>query len=609
MALTENQVKKISLAYQANEGNAEGVAFWVNSGVNEATAASFFYAANASLQSLSGVALATKIFENLGLNAETHPGFNQEGLAFWGNLIDSGAVPKDQAGLVIANAVRDNLGLTDDTFTQHIEKIKDITPITPSGDTFMLTEGVDYADASKSTHDDVADTFKFTDASEKITATFAQLSKGDQLIDLSNADNDTLDLSLDINNVKQTIGSKNGATLVNIEELDITSRGAKNITFDNTISAAGLKTIKIAGAFLNDKGNDGNGFTFSGNVLKTLTTIDASAITAGNVNIDASKATQDLTITGSNFAASINGGSGNDTITGQGTINAGAGDDIITITGKSDVTGDEGNDTFDVQAGKVTITDLGAGKDIIKVAAGAEVTATVTGEFVVSESNYVNDGSVTFKVATDVVLDLSEADGNITSIEITGSGAKVVGTVGDDTITVSGASGTVEGGEGDDTITLASGHAAKTTIVFAATAAANGEDEITGFKAGTDAVVLNFAAFLGKTTASTASSGGLGSKGSGVGISSSGFNATASSAGNVIYVNDKAELTKENFGSSADKNVIKVAASADYVVIAKDNNTSTIYYVEVGTDKNNATVTPVGTINTPSDAFVTGNFA
>ena len=31
----------------------------------------------------------------------------------------------------------------------------------------MLTEGVDYADAGKSTHDNVADTFKFTDASEK----------------------------------------------------------------------------------------------------------------------------------------------------------------------------------------------------------------------------------------------------------------------------------------------------------------------------------------------------------------------------------------------------------------------------------------------------------
>ena len=342
---------------------------------------------------------------------------------------------------------------------------------------------------------------------------------------MSNADNDTLDLSLDINNVKQTIGSKNGATLVNIEELDITSRGAKNITFDNTISAAGLKTIKIAGAFLNDKGNDGNGFTFSGNVLKTLTTIDASAITAGNVNIDASKATQDLTITGSNFAASINGGSGNDTITGQGTINAGAGDDIITITGKSDVTGDEGNDTFDVQAGKVTITDLGAGKDIIKVAAGAEVTANVgSGIIWAATADSANDGILTLNLASDAEVNLAELAGNknvnlvvasgtgsatvtgFTATELTkvGSGAEldiigfgeegviidiskadvdengkvsIEGTAGDDEITTAATgSTTVDAGAGNDTIN---------TYADATINGGAGDDEITAYAAAT----------------------------------------------------------------------------------------------------------------------------
>ena len=334
-----------------------------------------------------------------------------------------------------------------------------------------------------------------------------------------------MDLSLDINNVKQTIGSKNGATLVNIEELDITSRGAKNITFDNTISAAGLKTIKIAGAFLNDKGNDGNGFTFSGNVLKTLTTIDASAITAGNVNIDASKATQDLTITGSNFAASINGGSGNDTITGQGTINAGAGDDIITITGKSDVTGDEGNDTFDVQAGKVTITDLGAGKDIIKVAAGAEVTANVgSGIIWAATADSANDGILTLNLASDAEVNLAELAGNknvnlvvasgtgsatvtgFTATELTkvGSGAEldiigfgeegviidiskadvdengkvsIEGTAGDDEITTAATgSTTVDAGAGNDTIN---------TYADATINGGAGDDEITAYAAAT----------------------------------------------------------------------------------------------------------------------------
>lgn len=407
MALTTQQVETLYLAYLGRKGYAEEVAGWQTLEITQESAATGFYnSPEAQARGLTDNATyINQIYNDLfNRDAET------AGLNGWLQVLASG-FPRDQIALAIANAALSNPSGADAQTLQ--AAISDVPPGSgpAQGDTFMLTEGVDYADADKSTHDGVADTFKFTDASEKITATFAQLNKGDQLIDLSNADNDTLALSLGINDVKQTIGSKNGATLVNIEELDITSRGAKNITFDNTISAAGLKTIKIAGAFLNEKGNDGNGFTFSGNVLKTLTTVDASAITAGNVNIDASKATQDLTITGSNFAASINGGFGDDTITGQGTISAGAGDDIITITGKSSVTGGEGKDTFDVQAGKVTITDLGVGKDIIKVAAAAEVTANVgTGWTATADST--NDGILTLNLAGDAKVNLAELAGN-----------------------------------------------------------------------------------------------------------------------------------------------------------------------------------------------------
>ena len=640
MALTTQQVQTFYIAYLARAGESAGVNAWSapTFNITEAeAAAAFFNSPEATALYPTArtdvAAYVDAVYNNLfGRAAEP------AGKAAWVNYINSGAITIEQVPYVIAtgaanedlqalngkitvatqytnqvganyntDAARamlkkitstDPASYTPEALAADLaEALNNVSPGPTPGGTFMLTEGVDYADASKSTHDDVADTFKFTDASEKITATFAQLSKGDQLIDLSNADNDTLDLSLDINNVKQTIGSKNGATLVNIEELDITSRGAKNITFDNTISAAGLKTIKIAGSFLNEKGNDGNGFTFNGNVLKTLTTIDASAITAGNVNIDASKATQDLTITGPNFAASINGGSGNDTITGQGTINAGAGDDIITITGKSNVTGGEGKDTFDVQAEKVTITDLGAGKDIIKVAAGAEVTATVTGEFVVSESNYVNDGSVTFKVAADGVLDLSKADGNITSIEITGTGAKVVGTVGDDTITVgSGASGTVKGGDGNDKIdasaaigavTITGGEGADTitggagddnidltettpasdTIIFGASKAANGVDTITGFTAGSGGDVLDVSEFLNATASVDRQTG--------TGTSASQVDTTFGK--NVIVLSSSA-LTATNIKFTG-------ANNTEYVVI--NENDKKVYFY---TAKNDTTV-------------------
>ena len=586
MALTTQQVQTFYIAYLARAGESAGVNAWSapTFNITEAeAAAAFFNSPEATALYPTArtdvAAYVDAVYNNLfGRAAEP------AGKAAWVNYINSGAITIEQVPYVIAtgaanedlqalngkitvatqytnqvganyntDAARamlkkitstDPASYTPEALAADLaEALNNVSPGPTPGGTFMLTEGVDYADASKSTHDDVADTFKFTDASEKITATFAQLSKGDQLIDLSNADNDTLDLSLDINNVKQTIGSKNGATLVNIEELDITSRGAKNITFDNTISAAGLKTIKIAGSFSNEKGNDGNGFTFNGNVLKTLTTIDASAITAGNVNIDASKATQDLTITGPNFAASINGGSGDDTITGQGTINAGAGDDIITITGKSDVTGGEGKDTFDVQAGKVTITDLGSGKDIIKVAAGAEVTANV-GSGWTATADSTNDGTLTFKLGSGANVNLAELAGNknvnlvvasgtgsatvtgFTATELTkvgGSGAQlniigfgvdeegvtidmskadvdgsgkvsIKGTAGGDEITTAATgSTTVDAGAGNDTISLGAG---KDTVVFSSKSSADA-NTITNFTVANDKLSFAKAAFDG----------------------------------------------------------------------------------------------------------------
>ena len=601
MALTAQQVETLYLAYLGRKGSVEEVAGWQTLEITQEVAAAGFYnSPEAQARGLTDNATYINQIYNDLFNRDAE----KAGLDGWLQLLANG-FPRDQIALAIANAALSNPSGADAQTLQ--AAISDVPPgpgpgpePTP-GATFMLTEGVDYADAGKSTHDNVADTFKFTDASEKITATFAQLSKGDQLIDLSNADNDTLALSLDINDVKQTIGSKNGATLVNIEELDITSRGAKNITFDNTISAAGLKTIKIAGAFLNDKGNDGNGFTFSGNVLKTLTTIDASAITAGNVNINASKATQDLTITGPNSAASINGGSGNDTITGQGTINGGDSDDIITITGKSDVTGGNGKDTFDVQAGKVTITDLGVGKDIIKVAAGAEVTANV-GSGWTATADSTNDGTLTFKLGSGANVNLVELVGHekvnlvvesgtgsatvtglnatdLTSVasgatlNIFGSGEEgvtidlskasvagnvvITGTAEADTITTAATgSTTVDAGAGADTISLGAG---KDTVVFAATAAANGEDEITGFTAGASGDVLNVAAFLSSSAS--------------VGTGSSDTELNASGK-NVIVLNSIAAA-----GSS---NVTNLTSGGKYVVVISDGTDSNVYYYTNG---------------------------
>ena len=269
---------------------------------------------------------------------------------------------------------------------------------------------------------------------------------------------------------------------------------------------------------------------------------------------------------------------------------------------------------------KIALGGIGA-IDGATVNNGATVNVTMT-------ATTLNTSTFAEKLGSGAIISKINITGTAYDDTITSSFAgSINGGSGNDTIDASTAIGavtiidgsgkdTIKGGAGNDDITLTNDDKDSDTVVFAATAAANGVDTITGFTAGNTSSggdVLNFAAFLGKTTAISGASGnGLGADGTGVAISSSGFDATASGAGNVIYVNDKAELTKANFASSAaGKNVIKVDTNTDYVVIAKDdvNNTNTIYYVEVGTNANSATVTSVGTINIPADAFVAGNFA
>ena len=567
MALTTQQVQTFYIAYLARAGESAGVNAWSapTFNITEAeAAAAFFNSPEATALYPTArtdvAAYVDAVYNNLfGRAAEP------AGKAAWVNYINSGAITIEQVPYVIAtgaanedlqalngkitvatqytnqvganyntDAARamlkkitstDPASYTPEALAADLaEALNNVSPGPTPGGTFMLTEGVDYADASKSTHDDVADTFKFTDASEKITATFAQLSKGDQLIDLSNADNDTLDLSLDINNVKQTIGSKNGATLVNIEELDITSIGAKNITFDNTISAAGLKTIKIAGSFLNEKGNDGNGFTFNGNVLKTLTTIDASAITAGNVNIDASKATQDLTITGPNFAASINGGSGNDTITGQGTIDGGPGADVITAHAVATINGGSGDNV--ITANAAATINGGDDVDTIYLKAGGSVNGG-SGDDKIYVSGSAN-ATINGDSGADII-DASDATGNVT----------ITGGSGADVISLGAGANVVKYSSAGETAKISSATGDSSAIIKAVKGAASSADTINNVKVG-DKIDISAVAGTGAV---------LGS--GGAVIQSSSISSALSSSVDVLLIKDNADyfLVYEASGS------------------------------------------------------------
>ena len=236
----------------------------------------------------------------------------------------------------------------------------------------MLTEGQDYADNANSYHivdgKSISDTFKFTAGNDVVVATSKTLNSTiDNLVDLTATDNDVLQLNLGITDEGTiTVGTGasaigSGAKIVGIEELDIVSAGAEDVTVTNLFS--GIKTLKVSGPFVTK-------FDFTGSNTDTaLTTIDASGVSVGDVSLNASNIKQDLTITGPNAAATIKGGSGVDTITGQGDITGGGGNDVITLNGAATVTGGSGNDTITVDAvGAATIiigNESGSGIDTI----------------------------------------------------------------------------------------------------------------------------------------------------------------------------------------------------------------------------------------------------
>lgn len=472
----------------------------------------------------------------------------------------------------------------------------------------MLTTGVDVADGSGSSHDGVADTFKFTNAAETVEATAKTLTNGDTLNDRTAGDGDVLRLNLELAAGTNNIGAKNigsGFSATNIEKLVINGSNANRTIFDNTINMLGLTDVQFSGDFLVDVKFEG-----SKKVIETLKTIDASDVTAGTVTVDASKASQALTITGpKELAATITGGKGDDTISAQGSINGGNGNDSITLTGAGTVKGGKGDDTIsaDVAEGTAISIDGEVGNDIITVSGGGK------GANVVVKGG---DG--------DDVIDAGNLDLE-TTVNIDGSG-------GADVITVSG-SGTVNAGAGDDIITVMAGKLtvnagsdndvidssntaendvvsitagagddviklgdAKETVAFESSVSANGQDIITGFTAGASADVLDFAATTVK-------------KGNPDVDSSDGTSLTSDAGIGVVAVAGSGDLEFVNSTGSANANgKVNLAKAGNYIIITDvdgDGQAGNIYFVTAASD--NATISKItikllGTVMREGDA-------
>ena len=454
----------------------------------------------------------------------------------------------------------------------------------------MLTTGVDVADGSGSSHDGVADTFKFTNAAETVEATAKTLTNGDTLNDGTAGDGDVLRLNLELAAGTNTIGAKNigsGFSATNIEKLVINGSNANRTVFDNTINMLGLTDVQFSGDFLVDVKFDG-----SKKVIETLKTIDASDVTAGTVTVDASKANQALTITGpKELAATITGGKGDDTISAdvaEGTaisIDGEVGNDIITVSGGGTganvvVKGGDGDDVID--AGNLDLEttvniDGSGGADVITVSGSGTVDAGAGDDIitVMAGKLTVNAGS-----GNDVIDSSNTAENDVVSITA---------------------------GAGDDVIKLGD---AKETVAFESSTSANGQDIITGFTAGAGGDILAIGSgnsvngLLGESF--SASNFVAASAGTGAGDLSSGTAKQVLIHAGATAI-DAATVTN-SFSTSDDANHYKISSSQKLFVVDTVNNANILYLVD---GSSGISITKVGTLNAGDNiaaALVAGNF-
>ena len=149
------------------------------------------------------------------------------------------------------------------------------------------------------------------------------------------------------------------------------------------------------------------------------------------------------------------GGSGNETLSG------GTGFDVLT--------GGSGADTFNVTIGTDTVTDLGNGIDVLKVASGAIVNATVSVNWNATVdtinsgvANLTTDGhSVSVylaNAATNGFTITNIASTGTTSINGSNSSDTITGGAGNDSIYGNGGNDLINGGDGKDTLNGGAGN-------------------------------------------------------------------------------------------------------------------------------------------------------
>lgn len=379
----------------------------------------------------------------------------------------------------------------------------------------------------------------------------------------------------------------------------------------------------------------GNNVTFNAqNALGTVTMGAITAHTSANVTAANLVAANTIAITAdatsTAFTSALNGGSGSETVTVAGGVkqtsitltgNLGAGTNLVTTTlaDSTATTGQSvnlsgltssataGDATFETKTimtseadGALTFTGSVKDDEITMGASNSKVISISDATGTDSDSLVLGAAASTFTqmsisgiekmtVATNAVsLNASAISGdtmtitNTTALTLTGSAAADVVDLSNVTTGATAANLLVSLGAGNDTIVLGSG---AQQVVFAATAAANGSDTITGFTKTAD--TLNVSAFETAGAEVTIAAG-----------------ARTTTAGTVYELGGLAAGSADSLAAAAaaiTAGATWTAANATAWVILSDDNSTSIYeWADVaGSDGASAAeLTLVGTIST-----------
>ena len=143
----------------------------------------------------------------------------------------------------------------------------------------------------------------------------------------------------------------------------------------------------------------------------------------------------------------LDGGDGDDTLyggLGVDSLTGGAGNDYLSgDLGNDTLTGGAGSDTFAIDWGLDTITDLSTG-DVLLVASGASVNATIDGHFVATVDMVLPTNSIATLTA--------DPDGSLIDMTLALGAYTLVGGAGNDTLIAGVKNDSIRGGAGADSL-------------------------------------------------------------------------------------------------------------------------------------------------------------